>query len=337
MTLDLLLPGLAWPADNVSDVTRDLDLPALGWLLSRATLSPHATTAFEEVAAGLFGLEQAPVARIGGLADGLDTRQGHWLRADPVFLRPERDALVLADSGIMHIEQREADALVAALNRFFVGDGLVFHAPAPDRWYVERPSPFGASFTRLESVIGDNIDRHLPRGAEAMQWHRWLNEVQMLLFAEPVNAERESAGEPVINSVWFWGEGDWPSVTPTSRYRQVLADAPLLRGLASLSGVESGTVPFAFAGLPAGAMDGDTLVLIDRLEGAAQYRDAWGWREALQALERDWFVPLAAALRAGRPGHLRILVPGPRGFSATLTPAARWQCWKRPRTLARLL
>ena len=48
MTLDLLLPGLAWPADNVGDVTRDLDLPALSWLLSRATLSPRATTAFED-------------------------------------------------------------------------------------------------------------------------------------------------------------------------------------------------------------------------------------------------------------------------------------------------
>ena len=207
MKLTVLLPGLAWPdADTLAAATDGLVLPELSWLLARAARTPLEQDA-DQVLAQQFGLGYTPVARVAGLADGLETRQGYWLRIDPVYLRAEREALVLADSGVMSISQQEADRLVDSLNRFFAEDGLRFHAPVPDRWYLEGRQPWRAEFTRLEAVIGENVDTHLPRGETALLWHRWLNELQMLLFSQAVNAEREGAGELPINSVWPWGDG----------------------------------------------------------------------------------------------------------------------------------
>ena len=98
MKLTVLLPGLAWPdADTLAAATDGLVLPELSWLLARAARTPLEQDA-DQVLAQQFGLGYTPVARVAGLADGLETRQGYWLRIDPVYLRAEREALVLAAS-----------------------------------------------------------------------------------------------------------------------------------------------------------------------------------------------------------------------------------------------
>ena len=133
MKLTVLLPGLAWPdADTLAAATDGLVLPELSWLLARAARTPLEQDA-DQVLAQQFGLGYTPVARVAGLADGLETRQGYWLRIDPVYLRAEREALVLADSGVMSISQQEADRLVDSLNRFFAEDGLRFQVLSQER------------------------------------------------------------------------------------------------------------------------------------------------------------------------------------------------------------
>ncbi|MBP8813168.1 MAG: hypothetical protein KBE25_07020 [Laribacter sp.] len=335
MKLTVLLPGLAWPdADTLAAATDGLVLPELSWLLARATRTPLEQDA-DRVLAQQFGLGYTPVARVAGLADGLETRQGYWLRIDPVYLRAEREALVLADSGVMSISQQEADRLVASLNQFFAEDGLRFHAPVPDRWYLEGRQPWRAEFTRLEAVIGENVDSHLPRGETALLWHRWLNELQMLLFSQAVNAEREGAGELPINSVWPWGDGDWPNKL-AHRFDTVLADDAFACGLARLSGARLEAAPFAFDGMR-DVPGRRVLVQLDRLVGASQYRDAFGWREHLEALETDWFAPLRLMLTADGLEELTLLAPGRRGFAATVRPSAYWRFWRGRPALSTLL
>ena len=43
-----------------------------------------------------------------------------------------------------------------------------------------------------------------------------MNEAQMILHTHPVNAEREARGMPAVNSVWLWGGGTLPAITPPS-------------------------------------------------------------------------------------------------------------------------
>ena len=147
--------------------------------------------------------------------------------------------------------------------------------------------------------------------------------------------EREGAGELPINSVWPWGDGDWPNKL-AHRFDTVLADDAFACGLARLSGARLGAAPHAFDGMR-DVPGRRVLVQLDRLVGASQYRDAFGWREHLEALETDWFAPLRLMLTADGLEELTLLAPGRRGFAATVRPSAYWRFWRGRPALSTLL
>ncbi|MFC3533135.1 hypothetical protein ACFOLG_13200 [Vogesella facilis] len=333
MKLTLIIPGLTWlDAHDGREVSKNLPLPALATLLARGQRQPQAASA-SALLQQTFGLPRLALAADLAAASGLESAGRHWLVADPVNLRVDRDRALLGDVGIMNLSQQEADALVASLNQLFAEDGFVFHAPSPQRWFLSLPAASGAEFSALPDVIGNDINRHLPRGGNGMLWSRYLNELQMLLYTHPVNDAREARGEVAVNSVWLWGEQGDESLRPTLRHDQLLAADAMWQGLAAAAGKPAELAPFAFSGLDA---SGDVLVQLDTVEAAAQFRDAWGWREGLQQLERDWFAPLLAALKQRRLTELTVRCHGDAGFTLTLRPSDLWRFWKRPHALGDL-
>jgi hypothetical protein len=72
--------------------------------------------------------------------------------------------------------------------------------------------------------------------------------------------------------------------------------------------------------------------LLDQLVSAGQYGDAYGWREAIRALEGDWFAPLRKSLRRIDPSGVRLTDPV-NGTSLLLTRPDAWKFWLRPRPL----
>jgi hypothetical protein len=336
MKLTLIVPGLSWlDAHDGAEVLKGLALPALATLLGRARIDAAPTT-LSALTAQSFGLNRLAPARHDAETSGLDTTSGHWLIADPVHVRVDRDRALLADVGVMNLAQHEADALVGSLSRHFAEDGMTFFAPQPGRWYVRLADASGASFTPLMDAVGENINEHLPGGANGLTWSRWLNEMQMLLYTHPTNDQREAQGEVSVNSVWLWGEGGGGD-QPTAPAARLFSDDPTWQGLAQQAGVKTDAVPFAFDAL-AEALQGESaaLVHLDRLLAPAQYRDAWGWRDTLMQLEADWFVSLLAALKTGRISQLTLTTHGPAGFSATVTRSDLWKFWRRARPLTSL-
>ncbi|RXZ42747.1 hypothetical protein [Crenobacter cavernae] len=333
MQLSLFIPGLAWPdLHAAAEVARGLELPALSALLGRGELA-LTPAKFSELTAIAFGLRDIAPARRGAEDAGLAVEGRHWLLAEPGHLRIDRDRAMLADVGIMAIGQREADGLVASLNAHFAEDGLAFYATSPGRWFVSMTEPAGAHFTPLDDVVGEDVNAHLPKGGAGLKWSRFLNELQMLLYTHPINDEREARGEPAINTVWLWGDGE--EGQPSSAAQTVLADHPLWQDYARRAGVTVDAAPFDFAALTevaAGA--GRVLVMLDTALAPAQYRDVYGWREALAVLEERWFAPIHQALRAGKLKELNLVCHGDAGFTATLTPGMTWKLWRRPKTLA---
>ncbi|HET7197149.1 MAG TPA: regulator, partial [Burkholderiales bacterium] len=80
--------------------------------------------------------------------------------------------------------------------------------------------------------------------------------------------------------------------------------------------------------------EGRHLLVLDALRAPLALGEAAQSREALAALERDWFAPLLAALRAGRIGMLTVHVPD--GAECTAFEAVRGDLrrfWRRPRRL----
>ncbi|MBM3346194.1 MAG: hypothetical protein FJY55_06855 [Betaproteobacteria bacterium] len=346
---NLLAPDqkrLAVPADNAAAPAVPSALQLLGrgrhrgaatslydWLADRHGLQPVQLTA----ATSLLGDGGAP---------GGDT----WLRADPVQLTVDRDSLVLADASTFSITADEAAALAQAINAHFA-PVLQFDLRTPLHWYArlgdELKSAAALRWTPLHRARGQAVRGNLPQGDNAMRWNALANEVQMLLHSHPVNAAREARGDPLINSLWFWGAG--PLATPGSRaFGQVYADDPVARGLTLAAGGSAAPLPpDARAWLQQAANTGQVLFVLDALSPPADYADHEQWLEQAARLERDWFAPLLAALRSERIGMLTLALPGnttdddvathTQGIETEVVSGDLRRFWRRVRPLRRYL
>jgi hypothetical protein len=230
------------------------------------------------------------------------------------------------------LSQIEADELVASLNHHFADDQLHFHAARPGRWYLRQGAPLTVATTPPQQAAGEDVRAFLPRGVDALQWHRLHNEIQMLLYTHPVNDARELAGQLPVNAIWLWGEGAMP--TPHGKPSpQVLADDALVAGMAAAAGCQNAPLPSRYERQAA-----DAMFWLDGLSGATRRRDFMAWRDELVRLERDWFAPLFAAWRDGVVKDVTICLPGDNDtIVATLGREARWKIWRRAANLTRLL
>jgi hypothetical protein len=281
------------------------DLAAAETLIARGRRRRVALISPEAWLFGRFGVARQrdwPVAPYTLLADGGAPGPHYWMRADPVHLQVGRDSLGLADSAAFDVSRAESEALVEALNRHF-GQTMLFTPLRPARWYVRLEKAPDMQTTPAAAARGAAIDDKLPSGSDAMRFHALMNEAQMLLHEHPVNAEREARGEPALNSIWFWG-GGFIDAAKARPFSAVIADDPLAHGLALAAGIPVRALPKdADSVLAALGDEGLALVVLDGPRKAQL-----GERRA--ALERDWFVPLLAALKSGRIGMLTLRLFG---------------------------
>lgn len=295
-------------------------MPALAQLLRHAQREQAAD---EDAGAWLcrrFGVARQqdwPQAAFAALADGLPAEAGYWLHADPVSLVLQRDSFALAEC-TPQLTPEQARQLVAALNDHFAPDGMRFHCAAPRRWYLQLATATQLRTHPVSQVLGRDIQPWLPQGADGLTWHRWLNELQMLLHAHPINAALEEQRALPVNSVWLWGGGQL-SKTQGAADLAVWADDPLTRGLTLAQGARLAPLPSsATAWLPQ-ATDGEALLVLPQ--------------ESLPNLERDWCAPLLASLRAGRLARLSLHLAGDTICSYTLTRRDLLKFWRRARPL----
>jgi hypothetical protein len=331
MPLDIVIPDLVAPAD-APERLRSVRLHALERWLARADIETVPAEGPHGWLAAAYALPSpAPEAAIALAGEGR-AQPGAWLRADPVHLRIDHDALMLHDAAILGVSKPEADSLVAALQRHFCGDGLEFQAPAAERWYVRATAQGLPATTPLWKAFGRNIFGLLPEGGGSVSWRSALTEAQMVLSAHEVNESRAKAGKPPINSVWFWGEGSTPAHVP-QRHALVYASDMFARGLGTLGGAQVRALPGAIGDIDLVREGADVLAVIDTLTAPLHRTDTAAWLEEAQSLEASWFAKLADAV--ARFGTVRIILPVESGTRvATLTGAARWRMFRPRKPLA---
>src|SRR3989440_2500701 len=280
-------------------------LAAAETLIARGRRTRRALVSREAWLFGRFGVPRQrdwPVAPYTLLADGGAPGPHYWMRADPVHLQVGRDSLDLADSAAFEVSRAESQALVDALNRHF-GQTMLFQPLRPARWYLRLEKAPDVQTTPAAAARGVAIDEKLPSGPDAMRFHALMNEAQMLLHEHPVNAEREARGEPALNSIWFWG-GGVIAAAKARPFSAVIAGDPLAHGLALAAGIPALALP-QDAGSALAALGGEGRVLVVlNVPREAQPR------ERRAALERDWFLPLLAALKSGGIGMLTLHLCG---------------------------
>jgi hypothetical protein len=322
----------------MEEAGRGLRLPGLEFLLGKGSLAAARGETYESWLFGRFGVARRgdwPVAPLTLLADGGEPGQDFWLRADPVLLQAQGGSLVLAEAGALRISAAEAAELAQALNLHFQTAGLEIRPLRPQRWYLRLPEAPAMTTHPPEAAAGRNVDEFLPAGPDALRWHRLLNEVQMLLHQQPVNEAREKRGDRPVTSLWFWGGGRLPQGV-NSPFAAVWCDEPLAAGLARSAGLRAQPLPGSASGwLPETAGDEQVLLVLDALRFPARLGDAFGWREAVQAMEKCWFAPLAQALRAKRLARLTLSSPAPeRSRELVVNRGEFWKFWRGPRSLS---
>lgn len=324
-SVHLVIADLFLPEEFAAEVGAQLRLPVLEKILARGVVTNEATRlSFEDAVCGLFDVSGgSPVAPVSAAFDGLDA--GCWLRADPVHVRLQREQVVLLPV-VVSID--ESVQLCASLNAHFSAQGLAFFAPHPARWYLRVAKLPDITTVPLSQVAGRNIHGNLPTGSDARYWHQLFNEIQMLLFAHPLNELREARGEMPVNSVWFWGGGC--EVTTTAHYDSASSDDVLLEMLATAA-----KIPFSPWQPGWCSHEGRQLLVWNGLRSAIQCGDLAAWRHALQYFETGYLQPLWHALRNGQIAQLQVDIVGGDGMQQIkLARGDSWAFWRRSKPLA---
>jgi hypothetical protein len=328
MLLHLVLPGLLWPSQALRDTAHDLPLPGLSWLLGRARMSWQAAQPLENWLCREFGCAEnaPPAAALRLLGEGGDPGSDIWLCVDPVHLQFQQGRPSLSSAGL-DISPEEMSQLEAALAPLFMELGE-YRTGITGHGYLKLKNLPQLHALPPTAVLGRSLP--LPTGHDAAQWLHLGNEAQMLLHALPLNAAREAAGRPTINSLWFWGAGALAprNAEPVGRLESVVGRQPLLPGLAAWRGIAHSSVQDYGALLQRPQA---TLVLVEDLLTPTQRLDALAWREALLEIEKGWLQPLQSALRNGSINKLRITALGEDTvLDLHLSRAAAFKFWRRP-------
>lgn len=331
-----MISDLFLPRDFAAEVSSGLSLPALEKLLARGHGETLPAVPLENWLCEWFGVPcqtDVPIAPIAAAFDGLpvcDPAGGGWLRADPTHLRLQREQVVLLPN--VEIDAEEAAQFCASLNEHFGAEGLAFFAPHPQRWYVRLDSLPDIKTVPLSQAAGRNVHGLLPKGGDAARWHQVFNEIQMLLFAHPLNEARETRGALPVNSVWFWGGGDNVVAPSQQVYDSVHSDEVLVEMFAAAA-----DIPFAEwpAQWRADENEGKQLLVWTGLRSALQRGDLGAWHDALQEFEHGYAQPLWQALRDGKIAQLQIDIVGGESIrQVRLTRGDAWAFWRRAKRLA---
>ena len=244
-----------------------------------------------------------PMAAITRDADVGDAGQYTWLRADPVFVRPDMHGVRLMAWGNLGLSADEAEQLLGQLRPLFGDVGFSISAGAAHRWYVRLPRDARLpSFAAPTDALGEDILVHLPEGQEGARWRMLLNEAQIVLHNHIRNAERAAAGLFPVNSIWFWGGGVLPDSVKCRSACVVSEEAELL-ALARLAGVSLQRQE-----------TGSTLIDLRRERNWA-------------SLESQHLLPAFASLRHR---HASLLLDFADGSILRAEHRQRWRLWRRP-------
>jgi hypothetical protein len=355
--LTLVLP-FALPAPEFApDLTRALDAPALGTLLSRT--STHSLTPADSGARSLphelwlaraLGLSsdgQSAFAAAAMRGFGLEPGEGTWFIVNPAHIEIARSHLLMADLRHLALSEEDGRALFDAALASFEEAGYAVRYGDASTWFMRADDWAGMDTASPDAAVGMNLTDWMPTGPRALAYRKLQNEVQMTWFTHPVNAARESRGLPPVNALWIWSGAratttspktvvpaqsgtQFPTTEPGSY--PVVATFETPAWLTAL-----GTRQLSSPADIVTALKQDTLLICGNVAAPAIASDWSGWLHQMQRLEQELFAPVQAALMRGAIKELR-LVLSYRGALAefTTTALAQRKFWRRP-TLDRLI
>lgn len=249
------------------------------------------TMPHEQVLANWLGLppfaeESFPAAALHRCADGLSLNGEFWMELTPAHWDVGLDQLSMDIPEMLALTEEESRALYLDVAALLAASGWQCQWGTPLRWYASHPTFADLALANIDRAIGQDVDEWLPEDSpQAKALRRLQNEIQMLLFHHPVNSARKTAEKPIVNSVWFSGNGKLPAAwhMPDDVVLEQSLRLPALAGdgpgwLEAWNAIDSGPVSAALTAFEHG--DKITLALCGE-------RAAWQWLG-----RKNWTTPL---------------------------------------------
>lgn len=244
----------------------------------------------------------------------------HVVRADPIFLKADKDSATLIPPEQLGLSEADAAIMIRALNDFVAEDGLTFFSRGASEWYMSgRPADALRSYPP-SFLANRNASTFLPDGEDAAPWRRLMTEIQMLLHSHPVNQQREQRGLMPVNSVWFWGGAALPDAAAEGPDVILYADEP--QGVSLAECLDVACLPLAdvVAAVNDLPMVNDIVVIDLSIVQAWLYADAQQLDSELARVNEQWLRPLALQVGTGQLQRVRILTEdGIQGLCDTQT------------------
>jgi hypothetical protein len=152
---------------------------------------------------------------------GRETGTAAWAWITPVHWDVGADHITMADPGALDLQEVQSRELLLAMQPFFDEDGITLDYAAAHRWLAQGRIFADLASASLDRVAGREIS---PWMSTAAPLRRLQNEMQMLLYTNPLNDARTARGLATVNSFWVSGTGSLPQPRPSGAPDVTVAD-----------------------------------------------------------------------------------------------------------------
>ncbi len=322
----LLQPLVLWK----NDFQFEVEAPELTLLLRQFTINKNTPTQGLDAslfnALGMEGGQELPVAYYRYQTHNNAPPNKVLLCADPIHLEVGMNDITLTEK-ITDLTKDEAEEILKALNKHFQQDGLEFIYGSNEHWYIALAEDETIETTPPSEVLRKNIAKYQPRSTSKKQqtinWQVIQNESQMILHGCAVNQQREMAGLPTVNSLWFWGGGQVLQSNNSSDVVSVYYNGNSgisAKVIAKVANCDVHLLNDVFSEFKIGK----TLIILDPLFSPAVNDHLDLFQQELSKLDEQIIKPLRQEWQSG---NIELLVDGCDGNILKPIKPKAWKFW----------
>ena len=165
------------------------------------------------------------------------------LSCDLITLQATHDDMVMKDYTGGNLSAEDSEILINALNEQVMDVPVKFHhGKGYHNLAVIKGPLIKERLTPPNELIGEGIRQFMPEGKEVRDLIFVMNQAQIILHNLPFNKKRTQEQKDPVNSIWFWGNGETPSLPKFhdrfGKSAAIITASSMIKGIARLAGID---------------------------------------------------------------------------------------------------
>ncbi len=167
------------------------------------------------------------------------------LCCDFIVLQSSHNDMILKDYTAGQLSQDNAQLLLGALQEQIPDEVTFYSGTGYHNLMVIKNAALSDRLMPPHELVGEGIRKHMPEGDASKELVYLMNQAQIILHNHPFNQVRAKNGDDVVNSVWFWGNGNGKREAPPAfadrfgKQASVVTASLLMKGMAQSAGMHT--------------------------------------------------------------------------------------------------